>query len=270
MTFKPFIHPNLPFVKRSNLKTLVCPMFVVRKKHTPEQHTMSFNFNLPKVTSIIYPALCLNCNCKISSKEQAICLECDHNLPRTNFQNRKENQFLVRFWGRIPVHAASAMYLFNGNESVRKMIHELKYHGKTDIGTRIGKILGKRLTKNANFDDVDMILPVPLHWERQRERGYNQSDSFAEGLADSMVRICHKDNLERKINTISQTKKSVVERIENVANIFEVKNPKLLEGKHILLVDDVVTTGATLEACAEAILKIPDTTVSMATIAITV
>lgn len=231
---------------------------------------MRVNFNFARVASIIYPPLCLACKNKISSKEQGVCLECDHRLPRTNFQSTKENKFTERFWGRIPVHTAAAMYFFNGNESVRKMIYGLKYQAKTDIGERIGRIFGKRLRKNSNFDSIDMILPVPLHWARQRERGYNQSDFFAKGLSDSLGKNWHKDYLKRNKNTSSQTQKSIAERIENVSNIFEVEKPKLLEGKHILLVDDVITTGATLEACAEAILKIPGTTVSMATIAIAV
>ena len=231
---------------------------------------MRVNFNLAEVASILYPPLCLTCKNKISSKEQGICLECDHHLPRTNFQTTKENKFTERFWGRIPVHTAAAMYYFNGNESVKKMIHGLKYEGKTKIGERIGRIFGKRLRKSSNFDDIDLILPVPLHWERQRERGYNQSDCFGNGLSDSLDKECRKDCLSRKVNTVSQTKKSIAERIENVSNIFEVEKPELLKGKHILLVDDVVTTGATLEACAEAILKVPGTTVSMATIAIAV
>jgi len=231
---------------------------------------MGVNFNLNKVSSIIYPPLCLTCKKKIASKAQTICLECDHHLPRTNFHVTKENKFTERFWGRIKVHTAAAMYYFNGNENVKKLIHGLKYQSRIDIGERIGRIFGNRLVMSPHFSEVDMILPIPLHWSRQRERGYNQSDYFAKGLADSMQLPWHKNHLKRTINTDSQTKKNVLERIENVSNIFEVVDPKSLEGKHILLVDDVVTTGATLEACAEAILKIPGTTVSMATMAIAI
>ena len=222
-------------------------------------------------SALIHPSICIACSQKAVKQDEVICLDCDYHLPRANFHTEKENKFTERFWGRVPIETAASMYLFNGNEHIKRLIHALKYDGKTKIGEQIGRMLGKRIGyANPIFQNIDLILPVPLHYKKQLERGYNQSDSFAKGLAATLWTEHKTDVLKRKVYTKSQTTMSAMERMKNVENIFEVIEPELLKNKNILLVDDVVTTGATLEACAKEILKIEGTKVSFATMAFAV
>ena len=219
-------------------------------------------------SALIHPSICITCQQKAVKKDEVICIECDYHLPRTNFHTEKENKFTERFWGRVPIETAVAMYYFNGNDHVKRIIHGLKYEGQTQIGEQVGRIMGKRIGySNPTFQNIDLILPVPLHYKRQKERGYNQSDFFAKGLAKTLWTEWRNDMLTRKVNTKSQTTMNALERMKNVENIFEVVDPSFLKNKNILLVDDVVTTGATLEACAKEILKIEGTKVSLATMA---
>ncbi|MEL6864495.1 MAG: phosphoribosyltransferase family protein, partial [Bacteroidota bacterium] len=186
------------------------------------------------------------------------------------FHLQKDNPFTDRFWGRIDLKAGAALYYFSKGGRTQQLIHHLKYSGKKEIGLKLGQLYGKMLLESPYFKGIDVIIPVPLHPRKQKKRGYNQSDWFAKGLSESMNCPWYAHGLQRIHMANSQTQKSRLERLVNVSQAFEVKNRALLEGKHILLVDDVLTTGATLEACSEKILQIPQTQLSLATIAITI
>jgi ComF family protein len=171
------------------------------------------------------------------------------------------------FWGRVPVMYCSSYFYYMKDSKYQRIIHHLKYEGKQHIGLEFGKTFGSELAKTS-FASADIIVPVPLHPKKQRKRGFNQSEIIARGMAESMGKKIVAGALERIRYTVSQTNRTRYERWENVEGIFRVTKPHLLAGRHILLVDDVVTTGSTLEACAAEILKLQGTTVSIATLAI--
>lgn len=217
---------------------------------------------------LFYPNLCLACGKNLPPREDAICLSCQYKLPKTGFHLLPENPFTERFWGRVNIQAGAALYHFSKGGRTQSLIHNLKYEGKREIGVKLGRIYGQQLREAPGFRDAALILPVPLHPRKERQRGYNQSAAFAQGLSASMGIPWLKDGLIRREHTTSQTRKSRLERFDNVSEVFLAPHPQKLEGRHVLLVDDVITTGATLEACAIKILELPGTKVSMATIAI--
>lgn len=217
--------------------------------------------------SLVYPRLCLACGHHLPPRQTSVCVSCQYHLPKTNFHLEKENRFTERFWGRIDIHTATALYYFSKGGRTQQLIHQLKYNNKPEVGFRMGKLLGEIIAKADLYNDIDLIVPIPLHTQRKKFRGYNQSDVFAKGLSEAMHIPWAADAVIRKLNTATQTKRSRMDRFNNVADAFKVTKTNLLEQKHILLVDDVLTTGATLEACATKILAIPNTKISMATIA---
>ena len=222
---------------------------------------------LDNMYCLFYPRLCLACERKDIPPKQILCISCEAKLPRTNFHLFQENEFTQRFWGRISLEAASALYFFEKESKAQTLIHNLKYKGKQKVGVMLGQVLGDLLKDSPHYQDIDVIIPIPLHRKKERQRGFNQSDVFAQGLSDSMGIPWQRDVLIRTTYTSSQTKKSRKERFENVVQAFHVLQPEKIKGKHILLVDDVFTTGATLEAGAVKILEVPDTKISLATIA---
>lgn len=217
--------------------------------------------------ALIFPNVCASCGKSLFKNERTICTYCSYYLPKTNFHFDSNNPVAKIFWGRVHIHSAAAFYGFNKGSKVQQLIHQLKYKGHKQIGVTIGKWYGHELTYCDDFNTVDTVIPVPLHPKKQKKRGYNQSDYFAEGLAESMNITADLTSLYRAYESDTQTKKSRFNRWQNVETIFEVRNAENLAGKHILLVDDVITTGATLEACAHTLLKVPDVKVSIATIA---
>ena len=217
--------------------------------------------------SLFFPALCYSCGESLFKNENSICVHCQYHLPKTNFHLHNDNPVAKIFWGRINLNAATSFFFFNKGSRVQHLIHQLKYKGVKQIALDIGQLYGYELKDAENFNSVDLIIPVPLHKKRQRKRGYNQSAVFAEGLSLTMHTPVETNILFRSSSTETQTKKSRFSRWKNVENIFYIKNEQLLLNKHILLVDDVVTTGATLEACAQTLLKVQGVKVSVATIA---
>jgi ComF family protein len=222
---------------------------------------------LADFVSLLFPELCAACRESLVANEHLLCTDCRFNLPYTNFHLQADNIVARQFWGKINIEAAFALFYFTKGGKIQNMLHQLKYNGQQQIGNLLGNIAGGQLAKNEIFNNVDYIIPVPLHKKRFRERGYNQSTRFAEGLADKLNAVVEEDNLVRVKSTETQTHKSRFARFENMQEVFVVINPEKLQGKHVLLVDDVITTGSTLEACGEQLLKVEGLKLSIATIA---
>ena len=217
--------------------------------------------------SLFYPQICMACGKSLYKNEYCICTYCIYHLPKTDHLQVEENPFVKLFWGRINIHSAAAYYNFTKGGKIQHLIHQLKYHGQKEIGLTLGKLYGKSLQNAPLFNSVDTIIPIPLHKKKLQKRGYNQSEFFAQGISTVLQVSMDAKNVYRSLESDTQTKKSRFNRWKNVESIFSVKEPSKLQGKHILLVDDVVTTGSTLEACAQVLLQIPKTKVSIVTIA---
>ena len=219
--------------------------------------------------NLLFPELCNGCGTLLYRGEKEICTKCRFDLPYTDFHLHADNLVAKQLWGRLPLNAAMAMLYFKKNSKVQNLIHSLKYKGKTDVGVLLGKLLAQKLKESELYKDVDLIIPVPLHLMKLRLRGYNQSEYIATGLAQEMKIPFSTANLVRKKATESQTKKARYTRFENMLQVFEIKNSEELKDKHILLIDDVVTTGATLEACGNTLLGVGIKKLSIAAIAFT-
>ncbi len=179
----------------------------------------------------------------------------------------QENPISQIFWGRVNINTATSFLFFNKSGNVQKLIHQLKYKGNIETGRYLGKLLGADLMESSYFSNIDLIIPVPLHQKKLHKRGFNQSEVIAEGISMSMDLPVNTTSLHRLEHTETQTKKARYTRWENVAGKFGIIDPEKLEDKHILLVDDVLTTGATLESCAQSLLEVPQTVVSLVTLA---
>lgn len=219
--------------------------------------------------NLIFPDSCIACHKTLLKNEQHLCTHCLYDLPKTNYHLLENQEVRQRFAGRVQLDFASAYLFFRKEGIVQAMLHTLKYKGNQEIGKVLGNWYAQELKQAGH--QWDMVLPVPLHPSKLRKRGYNQSDSFAEGLAEILETHWEKDNLVRLKANISQTKKSSrVERWQNVDSIFGIKEPLKLRDRKVLLVDDILTTGATLEACAQTILEAGCQSLSIATIAVSV
>lgn len=216
--------------------------------------------------SLFFPQICQACDKALFEGEEVICIQCQYELPRTDFHKTPDNPVAKTFWGRIDVKQASSFFYFHAGGKVQRLIHRLKYYDKTIVGSALGRMYGTELNGAGNYVKPDFVHPVPLHPKKLHQRGYNQSTYFAEGIAEALGIPVRTDILKRISYTGSQTKKTREERWLNVKDAFVVGSSTTLNGKHILLVDDVITTGATLEAGAQR-LRDAGATVSIAAIA---
>lgn len=218
--------------------------------------------------SIFLPNNCAGCGKSLLQKERLICLPCIGRLPLTNSHNEQENLIERIFWGRIRVEKACSYLYYKQGGMVQKIMHQFKYKNKPEIGNLLGSLFAKELSHSQFIQNIELIIPVPIHPKKHEIRGYNQSEYIAIGLSQTLNIPWNGSCIQKVLDTESQTKKKRYERWKNVENVFEIKNMNPLRNKHILLIDDVLTTGSTLEACSTALLEVEGTTISIATIAV--
>ena len=217
---------------------------------------------------LFFPHNCMGCGSDLLNADNILCLRCISQLPHTNFEKLAGNPIEQIFRGRVAIIAASSQFYFSKGHLVRFLIHQLKYKGNKEAGEYLGAVMGRSLLQSGRFANLDYLVPLPLYPDKEFKRGYNQAAVICDGISTTMQVPVHSNNVVRKRYTDTQTKKHRTERWENVEDSFHTLHPDKLQGKNILLVDDVITTGATLEACAQSLLKIPMLGISLATLAV--
>lgn len=219
------------------------------------------------IVNFFFPVYCKVCGIPLHVPGEVICLNCEINMPRTEYTMESDNPVAQLFWGRIWLEGATSLFRFEKGSKYQALLHGLKYKGQKQIGIFLGRMLGAEI-RGYPFGSAELIVPVPLHWKKQRKRGYNQSEIIASGVSGVTGIPLQSGILIKNRETDSQTLKSRFERWENMEKVFVLQGDAAsLAGKVLLLVDDVVTTGSTLEACAEVLLKIPGVKVYVATVA---
>ncbi|MFM1754584.1 MAG: hypothetical protein RLZZ236_1523 [Bacteroidota bacterium] len=212
---------------------------------------------------LFFPPVCAGCKTVLVANENVICTKCRHEIPLTQNHLNSENEAIKKFYGRIPVEHVSALVYFHKKGIVQELIHCLKYRGQEDIGTVLGEWYAEELISSQLLQTVDTIIPVPLHPKKLRERGYNQVTEFGNALAKKLGIPLNNSILFRQVYSKTQSQKNRLSRTEGIDTIFDVSFDEKDHNKHFLLIDDVITTGATLEVCAKALLKIPGTKISI-------
>ncbi len=222
---------------------------------------------LDNFLELIYPSQCITCGERLNSQEKYVCMNCWMDMPVSRFKDETGNKVAQLFWGRVPIEFATSYFQYRKGSRYQKLIYSIKYKGLKELGLEAGKRFGDFLLHNGATDSIDIIIPVPLHKRKQKKRGFNQSEWIASGIASVLQKPVVTGNLFRLVYTATQTRKNRYERWQNVEGIFGLRHPEALSGKHVLLVDDVVTTGSTLEACACELVKVQGIKISIATLA---
>jgi ComF family protein len=212
---------------------------------------------------LLFPHICAGCDSDGLDKENILCLRCMEALPETHFEQHQSNPVEKKFWGRLPLKGATAQYYFTRESLVQQLIHEFKYKGNRELGLQLGRMMGDSLNRSLRFG-VDVLVPLPLFPARERKRGFNQSEVLCQGIAQELEIPVLKDVVSRPQHTETQTRKGRIERWKNIEGKFVLNDPFSIAGKHLLLVDDVITTGATIESCGAELLKVGDVQLSVA------
>jgi ComF family protein len=215
------------------------------------------------ILDLFFPKVCAGCRKLLLSNENVLCTNCRHEMPLTQYHLDTKNEAVKKFYGKIEIEYASAFLYFNKKGIVQELIHNLKYKGQQEIGTVLGVWYVEDLKELSLENPFEIIIPVPLHKRKFRERGYNQVTAFGKALAQGLNLTYDETVLYRKKHSKTQSKKNLLGRSENIENIFDVISTEKHQNKHLLLIDDVLTTGATLEACSRALLKIPGIKISV-------
>jgi ComF family protein len=218
--------------------------------------------------SLFYPRLCVICGEPLIEGEDFFCLHCLLNLPKTQYHSDRDNLSLDRFTGKVPVEKAMSYLYYNKAGAGQKLVAEIKYKGNIYFGEWLGRYMARELQKNGFFDGIDYLIPVPLHIHKYKKRGFNQSEIIARGITSVTQIPLDTRNLYRTKANVTQTRKNIYERWLNTNRIFKLKDKQLFAGKHVLLIDDVLTTGSTLESCALCLLETSGIKISLLTIAI--
>ncbi len=223
---------------------------------------------LAEVGELFFPPACAVCGEPLTDHEELLCTLCRITAPLTGYEQEALNPVLAKFDGLVPVERASAMLFFQQQSGWQRLIHDFKYHQAWRIARQMGIWYGNRLRQSGLYDDIDLVVPMPLHPLKQLRRGYNQSSYLAEGIASVMGLRVARRAVRRRRNTSSQAQTPIRQRASNVEDAFSVRTPRLLQGKHLLLVDDVLTTGSTMISLIEAIRQaVPDCRISVAVLA---
>lgn len=227
-----------------------------------------FKFALRSMWEMLYPRLCLHCQMNTAVKDHLFCIHCLRDYVETDYHLIPDNPVARHFYGRVKVERAASLLDFKKGSLSQTLLHELKYNRRKEIGVSLGERYAKKLKTSGFLNGIDAIIPVPLHRKKLKKRGFNQSALFAVGMREICGLPVYEKTLLREVNTETQTRKHRMERIDNVAKAFRLSKPEKVRNNHILLVDDVVTTGATMEACANVLLSEKKVKVSLAAIAL--
>ena len=223
-----------------------------------------------RVLDLISPRICVMCGRRLSATEEVICNKCNFHLPRTVFAKDTYNNDMAKlFWGRLPIERASALFYYEGHSETANIIYQLKYKGHPEIGYIMGRMVASELMGYDFFDGIDGIVPVPLTKARRRNRGYNQSEEIARGISEITDLPIYNDLVKRTVFQGSQTRKNRWERNDNVEHVFAANKPVPAHLKHLLVVDDVVTTGATIVACSSKLVPSDEIKISVLSLGLT-
>jgi Predicted amidophosphoribosyltransferases len=218
--------------------------------------------------NLLFPRSCVVCGGCLVKGEEAVCTMCNSRMPRTNYHLHPNNEIEQRFWGKAEIERATSYFFYNKGSDYRHILFKLKYNGYKELGEVMGRYMANELQTTDFFKGIDVVIPVPLHSKRKRVRGYNQSEWIALGISHATGIPLDLNTLVRSVSNNTQTRKSVFDRWENVKDVFQVASSEKIQGKHILLVDDVLTTGATLVSCAAKLLESSDVKISIITLAV--